>query len=123
MTAITGAWTEDRQAMLDEARMLGSFVRLLFQGGSGEGADTAVINANPRHLIFRTAWVFGPYGDNFWLSLRIVCMDVRWRLRGKPGVRRSPVQAVGIIAGSCRDIWSRRLGSAAGNPSTGHVGC
>ena len=57
------------------------------------------------------------------LSLRIVCMDVRWRLRGKPGVRRSPVQAVGTIAGSCRDIWSRRLGSAAGNPSTGCVGC
>ncbi len=57
------------------------------------------------------------------LSLRIVCMDVRWRLRGKPGVRRSPVQAVGTIAGSCRDIWSRRLGSAARNPSTGCVGC
>ena len=57
------------------------------------------------------------------LSLQIVCMDVRWRLRSKPGVRRSPVQAVGTIAGSCRDIWSRRLGSAAGNPSTGCVGC
>ena len=56
-------------------------------------------------------------------QFQIVCMDVRWRLRGKPGVRRSPVQAVGTIAGSCRDIWSRRLGSAAGNPSTGHVGC
>ncbi len=68
-----------------------------------------------------------PFGSNrelyTWLSLRIVCMDVRWRLRGKPGVRRSPVQAVGTIAGSCRDIWSRRLGSAAGNPSTGCVGC
>ena len=57
------------------------------------------------------------------LSSRIVCMDVRWRLRGKPGVRRSPVQAAGTIAGSCRDIWSRRLGSAARNPSTGCVGC
>ncbi len=57
------------------------------------------------------------------LSLRIVCMDVRWWLRGKPGVRRSPVQAAGTIAGSCRDIWSRRLGSAARNPSTGCVGC
>ncbi len=65
-----------------------------------------------------------PYYDHIEkLSLRIVCMDVRWRLRGKPGVRRSPVQAAGTIAGSCRDIWSRRLGSAAGNPSTGHVGC
>ncbi len=62
-------------------------------------------------------------GLSKWLSVRIVCMGVRWRLRGKPGVRRSPVQAAGTIAGSCRDIWSRRLGSAARNPSTGCVGC
>ena len=28
-------------------------------------------------------------------------------------MRRSPVQAARTIAGRCRDIWSRRLGSAA----------
>ena len=70
-----------------------------------------------------SSWNEGILENFFWLSLRIVSMDVRWRLRGKPGVRRSPVQAVGTIAGSCRDIWSRRLGSAARNPSTGCVGC
>ena len=57
------------------------------------------------------------------LSLQIVCMGLRLRWRGKRGVRRSPVQGAGTIAGSCRDIWLRRLGSAAGNSSTGCVDC
>ena len=57
------------------------------------------------------------------LSLQIVCMGLRLRWRGKRGVRHSPVQGAGTIAGSCRDIWLRRLGSAAGNSSTGCVDC
>ena len=62
-------------------------------------------------------------GLNSRLSLQIVCMGLRLRWRGRCVVRHSPVQDAGTIAGSCRDIWLRRLGSAAGNSSTGCVDC
>ncbi len=42
-----------------------------------------------------------------WLSLQIVCMTCRLRLQDRCVTRRSPVQCVETIAGSCRDIWSR----------------
>ncbi len=58
-----------------------------------------------------------------WLSLQIVCMDLRSRWRGKRGVKHFPVEDAETIAGSCRDTWLRRLGSGAGNPSTGCAGC
>ena len=49
-----------------------------------------------------------------WLSLQIVCMDLRLRWRGKRGVKHFPVEDAETIAGSCRDTWLRRLGSGAG---------
>ena len=63
-------------------------------------------------------------GDHFeWLSLQIVCMDLRSRWRGKRGVKHFPVEDAETISGSCRDTWLRRLYNAAGNPSTGCAGC
>ncbi|WP_439242055.1 dTDP-4-dehydrorhamnose reductase [Lonepinella sp. BR2474] len=34
-------------------------------GKSKLDGEVAVINANPRHIILRTAWVFGEHGNNF----------------------------------------------------------
>ena len=57
------------------------------------------------------------------LSFQFVCMACRLRWRDTHGVRRFPVPDAETIAGSCRDIWLRPPGSAAGNPSTGCVDC
>ena len=63
------------------------------------------------------------FARSFWLSLQIVCMDLRSRWRGKRGVKHFPVEDAETISGSCRDTWLRRLYNAAGNPSTGCAGC
>ncbi len=71
------------------------------------------------------------FGEGDWLeekhktrlSFQFVCMACRLRWRDTHGVRRFPVPDAETIAGSCRDIWLRPPGSAAGNPSTGCVDC
>ena len=64
-----------------------------------------------------------PNGSFERLSFQFVCMACRLRWRDTHGVRRFPVPDAETIAGSCRDIWLRPPGSAAGNPSTGCVDC
>jgi dTDP-4-dehydrorhamnose reductase len=38
-------------------------------GRSKLAGERAVRDANPRHLVFRTAWVFGPHGGNFFNTM------------------------------------------------------
>ncbi len=51
-------------------------------GASKLAGERAVIAANPRHLIVRTAWIFGPGGRNF--PSKIIEAAARQRAAGEP---------------------------------------
>ncbi|MDP9244474.1 MAG: dTDP-4-dehydrorhamnose reductase [Chloroflexota bacterium] len=51
-------------------------------GASKLAGERAVIGANPRHLIVRTAWIFGPGGRNF--PSKIIEAAARQRAAGEP---------------------------------------
>jgi len=54
-----GPYVED-----DEPNPLGVY------GRSKLGGERAIVAAGCRHLILRTSWVYGPRGDNFFLTIR-----------------------------------------------------
>ena len=51
-------------------------------GASKLAGERAVIGANPRHLIVRTSWIFGPGGRNF--PSKIIQAAARQRAEGEP---------------------------------------
>lgn len=51
-------------------------------GASKLAGELAVVAANPRHLIVRTAWIFGPGGSNF--PTKILDIGRRQRAAGAP---------------------------------------
>lgn len=51
-------------------------------GASKLAGERAVMGANPRHLIVRTAWIFGPGGRNF--PSKIIQAAARERAAGEP---------------------------------------
>ena len=74
----TGAYTED-----DPIAPLGVYGRTKAEG------EAAVRAENPRHLILRTAWVYGPYGANF-LKTMLRLAATRDRLRVVADQRGTP---------------------------------
>lgn len=64
-------------------------------GASKLGGERAVADANPRHLIMRTAWVYSPFGDNF-VKTMLKLAETRDRLMVVDDQRGNPTSALDI---------------------------
>lgn len=82
----TGAYTEN-----DPLAPLGVYGRTKAEG------EAAVRVANPRHVILRTAWVYGRYGNNF-LKTMLRLAGERDRLRVVADQRGCPTATADIAA-------------------------
>lgn len=103
----------------DMANPVGAYGRSKFAG------ETAVVAANPRHVILRTAWVFGAHGHNF-LKTIVRLTRERPELRvvadqhGNPTYAPHLAQTILAIAAQLtegrRGVWG--IFHAAGNGAT-----
>jgi dTDP-4-dehydrorhamnose reductase len=66
-------------------------------GRSKLAGEAAVMNANPEHLIVRTAWVYAPYGNNF-LKTMVRLARERPELRVIADQRGNPTYAPHLAA-------------------------
>lgn len=81
-------------------------------GHSKLAGERAVVVANPRHLIVRTAWLFGPGGSNF--VTKILAAAERARLGGQPlrvveDEWGNPTWTPALASGIARLVQSRLL--------------
>ena len=95
-------------------------------GASKLGGERAVANANPRHLIVRTAWLFGPGGVNF--VTKILAAGEKSRDAGEPlrvvadewgNPTWTPELAEAVTqaaAGGFAELGGRRVVHLAGTP-------
>lgn len=67
-------------------------------GRSKLAGEEAVASANPRHVILRTAWVYGPYGNNF-LKTMLRVAETRDTLRVVADQHGTPTYAPDIAEG------------------------
>ncbi|KAA0972638.1 dTDP-4-dehydrorhamnose reductase [Aureimonas fodinaquatilis] len=67
-------------------------------GRSKLAGEEAVADANPQHVILRTAWVYGPYGNNF-LKTMLRLAETRDVLRVVADQRGTPTYAPDIALG------------------------
>lgn len=81
-------------------------------GQSKLEGEQAVRSASPRHLIFRTSWVYGAYGNNF-LKTMLRLLQTRQSLSVVNDQRGAPT-AASLIADCCAQILARLpIGKAA----------
>jgi dTDP-4-dehydrorhamnose reductase len=95
-------WKEGRYEEADEPQPLNAYGRSKLAG------ERAVRDANPRHLVLRTSWVFGPHGANFFNTML--------RLADEPAVKvvadqQSCPTAASGLAGAIAALIPAALGS------------
>lgn len=83
-------------------------------GRSKLAGEVAVASANPRHVILRTAWVYGPYGNNF-LKTMLRLAETRDTLRVVADQHGTPTYAPDIAEGIL--VVARHLASNAETPT------
>jgi dTDP-4-dehydrorhamnose reductase len=83
-------------------------------GESKLAGERAVVAANPRHLIIRTAWVYSPYGHNFVTTILRLAAE-RERLTIVDDQRSAPT-AARDIAVLCRDLAHQIAAKREGAP-------
>ncbi|MEQ4619035.1 MAG: dTDP-4-dehydrorhamnose reductase [Corticimicrobacter sp.] len=84
---------------------------LSIYGQSKLEGEQAVRSATPRHLIFRTSWVYGAYGNNF-LKTMLRLLQTRQSLSVVDDQHGAPT-AASLIADTCAQILARLPASQA----------
>lgn len=82
-------------------------------GRSKLEGEIAVAEANPRHLIFRTSWIYAPFGNNFARTMLRLASD-RDRLRVVDDQMGCPTYAPDIAATILEVV--RKLGTSEWTP-------
>lgn len=97
-------------------------------GRSKLAGEQAVAAANPRHLVIRTAWLFGPGGTNF--VTKIVAAGRRAAAAGEPlrlvedeiGNPTWTPDLADVVVRSATDGSHQGIVHAAGNPAVSRLG-
>lgn len=84
-------------------------------GATKRDGEIAVANANPRHVIFRTAWLFSPFGSNF-VKTMLRLRTQRSEISVVDDQRGSPTYAVDL-AYVVRDVAAKFAVAAAWDAS------
>jgi dTDP-4-dehydrorhamnose reductase len=110
-----GAYTESAPT-----RSLGVYGRSKLEG------ELRVAEANPDHVILRTAWVYGPYGRNFVKTMldaaaRRDSVDVVSDQRGSPTASDDLADGIFAMVGAWRDRPPRGLGGTYHLAGTGEA--
>jgi dTDP-4-dehydrorhamnose reductase len=97
-------------------------------GRSKLAGERAVAAANPRHVIIRTAWLFGPGGTNF--VTKIIAAGRRAAAAGEPlrlvedeiGNPTWTPDLADVVVGLATDGSQQGIVHAAGNPAVSRLG-
>lgn len=101
-------------------RPLGVYGRSKLEG------ELRVAEANPDHVILRTAWVYGAYGRNFVKTILAAAagrdsLDVVSDQRGSPTASDDLADGIFAMVGAWRDVPRRGLGGAYHLAGTGEA--
>ena len=99
-----GPWRED-----DAPKPLGVY------GASKLAGEQAIQEAGGKHLIFRTSWVYGPYGHNFLLTMLRLGRE-RDQLRVVDDQHGAPTSSI-EIADATREVVGKSLSGEVGAAS------